>query len=77
MAWYDPQVEPTAPDPDLSAFDRLDAVRAVLRVMLRTTGLRVALVAGIADGDWTASAVLDEAGFGLKPGDVRELSNTY
>lgn len=70
-------MEYSVPDSELSAFDRLDAVRAVLRVLLRTTGLRIALVARVTDGAWTACAVLDEAGFGLKPGDQRELSNTY
>lgn len=62
---------------DLEAFDRSDAVRAVLGVLRRVTGLRIALVARITDESWTACAVLDEAGFGLRAGDALELSTTY
>jgi hypothetical protein len=57
--------------------DRLDAVQTALRVLCRATGLRVALVARITPDSWTVSAVLDEAGFGLKPGDQLPLHTTY
>lgn len=62
---------------DLAAIDRLEGVRMALRVLRRTTGLRIALVARVTNQSWTACAVLDEAGFGLKPGDELELSSTY
>jgi hypothetical protein len=62
---------------DIAAIDRLDAVGTALKVLRRTTGLRIALVARVTDASWTACAVLDEAGFGLKPGDELELSTTY
>ncbi len=59
------------------AIGRLDSMETVLRVLRRVTGLRIALVARVTDSSWTACAVLDEADFGLKPGDQLELSNTY
>lgn len=49
----------------------------VLRVLRRVTGLRIALVARVTDSSWTACAVLDDAGFGLKAGDELALSDTY
>lgn len=62
---------------DLAAIDRLEAVRMILRVLRRVTGLRIALVARVTEESWTACAVLDEADFGLKPGDELELEATY
>ncbi len=62
---------------NLAAIDRLEAVQMVLRVLCRVTGLRVALVARVTDESWTACAVLDEAGFGIRPGDDLELEATY
>ena len=64
-------------DGDLAAIDRLEAVRTSLKVLRRATGLRIALVARVTDSTWTACAVLDDAGFGLRPGDTLELSSTY
>jgi hypothetical protein len=49
----------------------------VLRLLSRATGLRIALVARVTSESWTACAVLDEAGFGLRPGDHLELHTTY
>ncbi len=65
------------PDYDVTAFNRLEAVQMILRVLRRTTGMRIALVARVDADSWTACAVLDEANFGLKPGDQLELQNTY
>ena len=64
-------------EPEVLAMDHLEAVEAVLRVLRRTTGMRIALVARVTDASWTACAVLDEAGFGLKPGDRLPLETTY
>lgn len=64
-------------DEDIAIFDRLSAVQTALRVMMRTTGQRLAVVARITPGTWTACAVIDEANFGLKPGDRLELNTTY
>lgn len=64
-------------DGDVTAINRLDAVQMVLRVLSRTTGMRIALVARVTSTTWTACAVLDEADFGIKPGDQLELNTTY
>ncbi len=62
---------------DVAAIDRLDVVKTSLKVLRRATGLRIVLVARVTDESWTACAVLDEAGFGLRPGDNLDLSTTY
>ena len=64
-------------DEDIAAIGRLDAVQTALRVLLRATGMRIALVARVTADSWTACAVLDEAGFGLTPGDALPLQTTY
>ena len=64
-------------DPDVAAISRLDAVQIILRVLSRTTGLRIALVARVTKESWTACAVLDNAGFGLNVGDQLDLHTTY
>lgn len=66
-----------AAPPDIVVLDHLDAVQTSLRVLRRITGLRIALVARVTESSWTACAVLDEAGFGLKSGDTFDLSTTY
>ncbi len=65
------------PASDVATIDRLDAVKTSLHVLRRITGLRIVLVARVTDESWTACAVLDEAGFGLQPGDELDLSTTY
>jgi hypothetical protein len=62
---------------DVAAIDRLEAVRVALKVLRRSSRLRIAVVARVTENSWTACAVLDEAGFGLQPGDELELSATY
>ncbi len=62
---------------DTIGLDHLDAVRTALKVLQRATGLRIALVARVTDETWTAAAVLDDAGFGIKPGDTLPLHTTY
>ena len=63
--------------PDVLTVGRLEVVQTALRVLRRTTGLRIALVARVTDTSWTACAVLDEAEFGLNPGDQLELHTTF
>ena len=67
----------TSTQNDVSVLSRLEAVQTVLRVLRRTTNLRIALVARVTENSWTACAVLDEAGFGLHSGDQLELHTTY
>lgn len=59
------------------AIHRIGAVQTALQVLRSTTGMRIALVARVTDDSWTACAVLDDAGFGLRPGDQLELQSTY
>ncbi|HET6262091.1 MAG TPA: hypothetical protein VFG99_07610 [Chloroflexia bacterium] len=67
----------TETDADVIAVSRLEAVQLILRVLSRSTGLRMALVARVTEESWTACAVLDNAGFGLKVGDQLDLQTTY
>ncbi|HVT02717.1 MAG TPA: hypothetical protein VHL58_04995 [Thermoanaerobaculia bacterium] len=62
---------------DLAAISRLTAIDTILHLLTKSTGLRLALVARITDDSWTACAVLDDCGFGLKVGDQLELVTTY
>ena len=62
---------------ELAAIDRLEPVRMALRVLRRASGLRIVLVARVTEESWTACAIIDDAGFGLRPGDQLELSTTY
>lgn len=62
---------------DVAAIGRIDAVKTVLRVLLQTTGLRLAVVARVTAESWTCCAVLDEINFGLRPGDTLELVTTF
>ena len=68
---------PGSIDVDTLMLHGMPAVQTALRVLSRTTGLRIALVARVTKDSWTACAVLDEANFGLKPGDHLELNTTY
>jgi hypothetical protein len=65
------------PEADVAALSRMDAVQLILKVLSRSTGLRIALVARVTPDSWTACAVLDEAGFGIKPGDRLDVRTTY
>lgn len=64
-------------DSDVDTFSRIPVIPTILRVLRQTTGLRIALVARVTDDTWTACAVLDEADFGLKPGDQLDKTTTY
>lgn len=67
----------STPNDDVARVGRLAGVQTALQVLRRATGLRIALVARVTEDSWTACAVLDDAGFGLKPGDQLELRTTY
>jgi hypothetical protein len=64
-------------DIDFSSFDRIDAVRSILQVLVRSTGMRTALVARVTPESWTLCAIEDGAGFALQPGDQLELQTTF
>lgn len=62
---------------DIAAINRVGAMEMILKVLRRVTGMRISLVARVTSDSWTACAIHDEAGFGLKPGDQLELQTTY
>ena len=73
----EPEAAAAAQAPDVAAVQRLEGINAILEVVRRTTGLGLAVVARVTEDAWTACAVRDEAGFGLRPGDQLEVAATY
>ncbi|AXO87472.1 GAF domain-containing protein [Pseudomonas parafulva] len=61
---------------DLATIARINAVPAILQVICETSGLRFAAVARVTDDSWTACAVLDNLGFGLKVGGELDVVST-
>jgi signal transduction histidine kinase len=61
---------------DVAAVARIAAVPTLLRVLCETTGMGFAAVARVTDGSWTACAVQDDIGFGLKPGGQLDVHTT-
>jgi signal transduction histidine kinase len=61
---------------DLATVSRISAVPAILQVILESTGMGFAAVARVTEDTWTACAVLDKLGFGLKPGGELDLTTT-
>lgn len=51
-------------------------VPRILELVCKTTGLRFSAVARVTDSSWTALAVADNLGFGMKPGDAMQLDDT-
>ena len=70
----------TTLDPDLQldidAIGEIDAVRTILDVVCKTTGMGFAAVARVTEDRWIACEVLDNIGFGLKPGGELEIKTT-
>lgn len=62
--------------PDSATIGRIQVVPAILQVISETTGLRFAAIARVSETRWTALAVLDTLGFGMKVGDELETSST-
>jgi GAF domain-containing protein len=61
---------------DVAAIGQIEAVRRILEVLCRTTGMGFSVVARVTDKRWIACAVRDEIGFGLQPGSELELETT-
>jgi signal transduction histidine kinase len=60
----------------VEAISRLSVVPRILDAVVRATGMRFAAVARVTDNRWTACAVRDDLGFGLKPGEDLVLETT-
>ena len=55
---------------------RIAAVPRILDAVIEITGMRFAAVARVTDRTWTACAVRDDLGFGLRPGQDLVLEST-
>jgi signal transduction histidine kinase len=61
---------------DVESVARVGAVPTLLKVLCETTGMGFAAVARVTDQTWTACAVEDSIGFGLRPGGQLALDTT-
>lgn len=60
----------------VAAISRLEIVPSLLRIVCQTTGMGFSAVARVTAGTWTACAVQDNIGFGLKAGGQLEIETT-
>lgn len=60
----------------VQAVQALPCVPDILSVMAEMTGLRFVCVAHVTPTSWTTCAVLDQLGFGLRPGDPLDVATT-
>lgn len=63
-------------DPDVVLISSIEAITNILSVVCSMTGMGFAAVARVTDDRWTACAVRDQIGFGLKPGEELPLKTT-
>ena len=63
-------------DADIATIDKIEAVRQILEVACRATGMRFSAVARVTEARWIACAVRDEIEFGLLPGGELDLKTT-
>jgi signal transduction histidine kinase len=61
---------------DVAAVGRIPAVRVILDVVCRTTGMGFAAVARVTEDRWIACSVQDGIAFGLKPGGELKVETT-
>ncbi|AKU94784.1 Sensor histidine kinase [Labilithrix luteola] len=61
---------------DIEAVARVSAVPNILQVVTEATGMRFAVIARVTATSWTACAVRDELGLGLRIGDVLDVGWT-
>ncbi len=62
---------------EIDLFQQIPTVQTVLKAIRRLTGLGVALVSRVDRDRWTAVAVDDGAGTGVRPGDALPRDLTY
>ena len=63
-------------DADVALVERIGAVPTILRILCDGAGLGFAAVARVTGDSWTACAVLDRIGFGLRPGGQLDVATT-
>jgi signal transduction histidine kinase len=61
---------------DIASIAKIDAVKHILEVVCRTTGLGFSAVARVTESRWVACAVRDEIEFGLEPGGELQVQTT-
>ncbi len=61
---------------DVAAIQKLDAVRTILNVVSRVTGMGFCAVARVTEDRWIACSVKDNIGFGLGAGDELKVKTT-
>ena len=61
---------------DIDAVQRIAAVKTMLEVVCRSTGMGFAAVARVTEDRWIACDVLDRIAFGLKPGGELKIEST-
>ena len=61
---------------DIAAVQAISAVPTILEAISELTGLRFVCVARVEQDAWTACAVLDRIGIGLRPGDELDVATT-
>lgn len=64
------------PPNDVDRIGRIAAVPTILEVVCRVTGMGFAAVARVTEDKWIACSVLDEIGFGLRPGGELKVETT-
>lgn len=70
-------MKPQAIQKDISTIKRIGAIQMILQTLSRATGMRASVIVSLADDKWTAAAVIDETGLGLKQGDQLDMATTY
>ena len=61
---------------DIAAIQAISALPIILELVSDLTTLRFVCVARVTDTSWTACAVLDKLGFGMRPGDELDIATT-
>ena len=62
--------------PCVAEVQAIGAVPDILHTLAELTGLHLICVAHVTDASWTACAVLDRLGYGLKPGHPLDVTTT-
>lgn len=76
MTYRDGLDNPPSITDDIAAISRIGAVPLILRVACQSTGMGFAALARVTDEQWTACAVQDDIGIGLKVGDSLDANTT-
>ncbi|MED5424196.1 MAG: GAF domain-containing protein, partial [Pseudomonadota bacterium] len=62
---------------DIQAIDAIEAIPHIMQILASSLNLRFICVARVTEEAWTLCAVLDNAEFGLTPGDHLDIETTF